>query len=189
MNIHRPLVALIMPIALLGLAACGSTPTTGGTHEDESAAMAPGAPPMEHASMALATVTPRASQTAANATHTPPAPVPARPSSAPNENSMVQVGASEFAFAVSQTTFAANTSYQFVIENRGVVPHEVVLLTPGEEHAHDDHGGTFAVSADELIAGVRITREQTFVEPGVFEIACTLPGHYEAGMKITITVE
>jgi uncharacterized cupredoxin-like copper-binding protein len=42
---------------------------------------------------------------------------------------------------------------------------------------------------EELPPGGTVTRELTFTHAGDFEFACPVPGHYEAGMLLPITVQ
>ncbi len=113
----------------------------------------------------------------------------ATPAPARSSAQTVPVTASEFAFDIAQTTFKAHTPYTFMITNAGAVPHEWVLMEQGAMHEHSAHDMMTSVSAEELTAGAQVSRQLTFDAPGTYEIACRLPGHYEAGMKTTITVE
>lgn len=91
----------------------------------------------------------------------------------------IDVVMTEFAFELAETTVPAG-EVTFSIRNEGVAPHQFAIDVVGE---HDDHlgdtgvveaGGTVELSVD--------------LEPGTYEIGCHIPGHYEAGMRTTITV-
>lgn len=87
---------------------------------------------------------------------------------------------------------------QFVITNSGQIPHEFVIdtvqgnaahrksmmeaMTEGGMMVHDDPN---AVS---VAPGETSDLIWTFTDEGVYEAACNIPGHYEAGMSTDITV-
>jgi uncharacterized cupredoxin-like copper-binding protein len=84
---------------------------------------------------------------------------------------------------------------KFVLKNNGKVDHEFVLDTvennakhkiamqqnPDMEH-DDPNARRLAVSK-----GGEIVWQ--FTQPGEFEFACLIPGHYESGMKGTVVVK
>lgn len=83
---------------------------------------------------------------------------------------------------------------RFVVRNRGRMLHEMVIGTPAvlAEHAalmakHPDmeHDAAYMVHVDPGKTGEIVWR---FNRPGRFEFACLIAGHYEAGMRGTITV-
>lgn len=93
----------------------------------------------------------------------------------------------------------AGETIRFVVHNGGNVPHEFVLGTPKEIADHAElmrqiaagqavahkHGGGAALSLapgqmGELVVG--------FAQVGALEIACLVPGHYEAGMRGSLNV-
>lgn len=83
---------------------------------------------------------------------------------------------------------------RIVAANKGKVMHEIVLGTRDELMAHAElmkkHPG---MEHDEaymahVAAGKRGDIVWTFNRPGEFEFACLIAGHYEAGMKGSITV-
>lgn len=92
---------------------------------------------------------------------------------------------------------------RFVVHNGGAVPHEFVLgdaqaiathaeqmrqaagqaAAPGHSHA-GGAGAALSVAAGqmgEMVVG--------FSEPATLQIACLVPGHYEAGMRGTLSVQ
>jgi uncharacterized cupredoxin-like copper-binding protein len=98
----------------------------------------------------------------------------------------VQITLSEFKIESPQTTFDTGTPYRFVIKNEGTVAHDWSIMPRGET----DESQTLAkVDEDELPPGATVTKEFTFTEAGDFEFACHVPGHYEAGMLLPITVQ
>jgi len=88
---------------------------------------------------------------------------------------------------------------RFVVHNGGAVAHEFVLGTTQEiaEHAElmrqiaagkpvaHNHGGGAALS---VAAGEIGEMVVTFPQAGALEIACLIPGHFEAGMRASIAV-
>jgi len=84
----------------------------------------------------------------------------------------------------------------FTVTNSGVVPHEFVI---GDEEVQEEHENEMAVGEDghgdeetyavEVAPGETRTLVYTFEETGDLLYGCHVPGHYEAGMKGTITVE
>jgi uncharacterized cupredoxin-like copper-binding protein len=121
-----------------------------------------------------------------------PATTTLNPPSEPGTDAVVEVRGGEFMFESTLTTFSVGTPYRFKVTNTGVVPHEWLIEkveAEADEHSHTDHDDLIgAISVDELGPGMSATREVTFDSPGVYEFACRVPGHYEAGMKQTITV-
>lgn len=91
----------------------------------------------------------------------------------------IPVSMTEFAYHPENLELSAGT-YTFAVTNDGAAPHEWMLATGAE---HDDH---FAETR-ELAAGETQEVEVT-LEEGTYEYACHIPGHYEAGMKGTLTV-
>lgn len=109
---------------------------------------------------------------------------------------VVQIIMDDFTFEPAVLTVTAGETITFVVVNEGVVPHELRLSNAHriEEHlasGHDDHGddGDEGHHDDgdvfiELEPGMTGELVVTFPEDQtVFtEMACLLPGHYEAGM-------
>ena len=93
---------------------------------------------------------------------------------------------------------------RFVVVNKGGTAHELVLGTRADidkharamkampvsaEHAghmHHMHASPWMVHLEAGKGGEIVWR---FNRAGTFEYACLLPGHYEAGMKGSITVK
>jgi uncharacterized cupredoxin-like copper-binding protein len=110
----------------------------------------------------------------------------------------VKVTLTDFAVQISSTQFTADVPYTFTITNTGQVPHEFLFIPPVMEGMADMHGAathnTALVEVDEtdLPPGATYTLVYTFPDSAVgadLEIACHTPGHYEAGMRLPITVK
>lgn len=81
----------------------------------------------------------------------------------------------------------------FVVTNGGKIAHEFVL---GDDSAHKSHAeemadghGNHGAGALSLDPGETGELTWHFSEAGEYSFACHLPGHYEAGMVGSITVE
>ena len=76
-------------------------------------------------------------------------------------------------FVPDQLTVVEGTRVRFLVVNGDPIHHE--LITGGAEvHLRHSNGTAITTFA--------------FDEPGVYEFACHLPGHYEYGMRGTIEV-
>ena len=98
----------------------------------------------------------------------------------------VKVTLTDFKFAASTTAFSPGVTYKLVVTSDGRVPHELMIMPQGEKH---HHMALLDIEQDELGPGASASREFKFAQPGSFEFACHLPGHYEAGMVLPITVK
>lgn len=94
------------------------------------------------------------------------------------------------------TTFTAGETYHFIIENDGQLAHELMIVEPIEAGSMDmeemDDLALYVVEEDDLEAGDTVEFDFTFPEDAVgadLEFACHIAGHYEAGMRLPITVE
>lgn len=107
----------------------------------------------------------------------------------------VQVTLSEYKIASSVTTFGPGTSYHFVVTNKGQAPHEFMIV-PMEMNnmtgmSMDEMHKVALHMIDTIGPGETQTFEYTFASSMMgqnFEFACHLPGHYEAGMRLPVTV-
>jgi len=101
-------------------------------------------------------------------------------------------------FDTTTLTVDAGRTVEFHFTNTGKVPHDAFI---GDAAAQADHEKEMAAmagmpgmshSADEpavtVAPGTTATLTYTFDTPGTYEIGCHQPGHYAAGMKITVTV-
>jgi uncharacterized cupredoxin-like copper-binding protein len=109
----------------------------------------------------------------------------------------VQVTLTEFGFEASLTDFKVGVPYRFVVTNTGAVNHEFMIMAPltGEDMGMDmhelDETALAMIEEDQLPSGATVSFDYTFKETapaGSLEFACHTPGHYEAGMKLPITV-
>jgi uncharacterized cupredoxin-like copper-binding protein len=103
----------------------------------------------------------------------------------------VQVDAEHSSFAPERLTVVEGTRVRFLLVNHDPIHHELITGGPeiharhasGTEAEHPSIPGEVSVGPN----GRAITTF-TFDEPGTFEFACHLPGHYEYGMHGAIEV-
>jgi uncharacterized cupredoxin-like copper-binding protein len=107
----------------------------------------------------------------------------------------VSVKMTDNAYSAKTLRVKAGTPVSFVFVNKGKLLHEATIGTKAEQLAHDKEMAAMAgmVMGDEpnaisVKAGTSKTIKYTFAKPGTFEIGCHVPGHYKAGMKITVVV-
>ena len=125
----------------------------------------------------------------------------------------IEISLTEFAFGVDPLEVAAGETIEFVVTNAGVVPHEFRLSNAHriEDHIASGHEGHMddgmAEDMDDakdeeeaeghhedgdivvlLEAGETSTIMVTFPDDTTLftELACLIPGHYEAGMHTEI---
>ena len=112
----------------------------------------------------------------------------------------VKITLKEFGIESSMTEFQTGVPYHFVVTNEGAVEHEIMLMPPLMEDqmgmAMDmeelDKTALAMIEASELPPGATASFDYTFTEvapAGTLEFACHIPGHYESGSKLPITVK
>ena len=97
---------------------------------------------------------------------------------APADADATIVRMNEFSFDMPLTYKAGTITFEVI--NEGVAPHEFALGAVGDHHSH--------IGQTEWMDGGTTTLLTVDLEPGSYEVGCHVPGHYEAGMKATITV-
>ena len=131
------------------------------------------------AALLLACGAPTANPTA-NPSATSPAPM------------TVTVTLTDFKIASDQMQFKVGVPYHFVVVNKGVTEHELMIappMTPGMTLEQIDDAQLF--EASDLEVGQTKTVDYIFKASalkGNWEFACHEPGHYEAGMKLPVTI-
>lgn len=97
-------------------------------------------------------------------------------------------------FSPDTLTVQAGETVRFVVRNTGRMLHEMVIGTPDELARHAammakfpgmEHDEAYMVHVDPGKTGEIVWH---FNRAGSFEFACLIGGHYEAGMRGTITV-
>lgn len=107
----------------------------------------------------------------------------------------VSVGmADAMRFAPATLVVARGETLRIIARNDGLVVHELVLGTASEIVRHREamrrdpgmsHAAPYMAHVDPGASGEIVWQ---FSQSGKFEYACLLPGHYEAGMRGSITV-
>lgn len=110
----------------------------------------------------------------------------------------VTVDMVDIAFEPAGLEVAAGETIRFVFRNRGAIPHDAFI---GDETAQSEHGaqmnaaggghgehGHHGAGAVHVAPGETAELTHTFTEAGETIIGCHQPGHYEAGMRLTISV-
>ena len=103
-------------------------------------------------------------------------------------------------FAESTLSGAANQALSVTFQNPAPLQHNWVLVQPGQEDAVATagaaNGGNVPEGTAGLIAGTQVLNqngEETIEVPaqpaGTYSYICTVPGHYQAGMKGTLTIQ
>ncbi len=89
---------------------------------------------------------------------------------------VVKVTAKEFAFEPKEVKVKAGQPVKLMLENKGVIEHDIVLEKLGLKTSTIQPGKT---------------AELTFTPKakGRYPIVCSVPGHKEAGMTSTLVVE
>lgn len=85
----------------------------------------------------------------------------------------VNVSEKEWVIQLSTATVKAGT-VKFVIKNEGTIEHNFVIQGANVEVDTIAPGSSKEVTAQ--------------LKPGTYTVVCNIPGHEEAGMKVTITV-
>ncbi len=101
----------------------------------------------------------------------------------------------KFRFTPNQLSVKAGETLRLVVKNVGKSPHELVLgseieirnhaeiMKTGETHDHHSAGASITVAPG--ATGDLVIK---FNKAGSFEMACLIPGHYEAGMRGVVKV-
>ena len=105
----------------------------------------------------------------------------------------------KLAFAPALLTAKANQPIKIQFANPVVVPHSLVLVRPDQVQpalsAGLANGGTVPETTAGVLAASKVLNkgdiqmlEVQGLEAGTYPYICTVPGHYEGGMKGTLTV-
>lgn len=115
--------------------------------------------------------------------------------SAPADPVVVHVTGTEFAIESDRTAFQVGVPYEFEVTNEGTIAHEVMLMPvmsgEGMDMEQMDKVALGIAEEEDLVPGATVDFTVTFDEGdvgGSLEFACHVPGHYEAGMHLPITV-
>jgi uncharacterized cupredoxin-like copper-binding protein len=92
-----------------------------------------------------------------------------------------------FSVAISPTTVKAGEPITFAVTNTGVETHEVVLEKAGDADVPLSADGVES-EIEDIAPGATAELVWTITEPGTYQLACHIPGHYEKGMVATFEV-
>lgn len=108
---------------------------------------------------------------------------------------VIEVSMTDMAFTPSTVAVAAGETVTFRFRNAGAVVHEALI---GDDAAQAEHAAGMAKMADghdhdhsgaaSVAPGKTATLTKTFATAGTLVLGCHQPGHWEAGMKASITV-
>jgi predicted lipoprotein with Yx(FWY)xxD motif/plastocyanin len=116
-----------------------------------------------------------------------PMPVTAGSMGTPQAGGAVDVTVLDGDVDSSITDFKVGETYTFNVTNGGEHEHEIYLEHAGAVHEPLEANGEEA-EVEGLKPGDSGSFEFTFTEAGNYQLACHLPGHYEAGTVLTIHV-
>ncbi len=107
----------------------------------------------------------------------------------------VNVSLSDFKVQSSQTTFVPGQTYHFVVTNDGHTNHEFMVMPPMATGMNSmgqmDKMALYHISSDQLPQGASKSFDYSFPSSATqqsLEFSCHLPGHYEVGMHLPITL-
>jgi uncharacterized cupredoxin-like copper-binding protein len=99
---------------------------------------------------------------------------------------------SEFSFSPASATVPAGAEVTLTLTNGGTIEHNWVLLDAGYQAAAPfDADDQANVLAETKVAASQV-QTFTFTAPadaGSLQIVCSIPGHLEAGMAASLTVD
>lgn len=105
----------------------------------------------------------------------------------------VQITESDFHISSSLTSFTAGETYHFVVTNKGKATHEFMIMSQSARGMDDIQNMDRMALAmlDDLDPGQTRALNYTFPISAAGshpEFACHEPGHYAAGMKLSVMV-
>ena len=109
----------------------------------------------------------------------------------PADTPTVKVQLGDFSVMPATTELKADTPYLFEVTNTGAATHELVLEPAGvvdEPLTKEANGTKTAAEAEDIAPGQTKNLIWTFATPGDYQMACHVPGHYQAGMISTFNV-
>lgn len=99
----------------------------------------------------------------------------------------LDVTLADFSVVISPTTAKAGEPITFVVTNTGAEMHELVLEKAGDDDVPLSADGVES-EIEDIAPGTTSEMTWTITEPGTYQLACHIPGHYEQGMVATFEV-
>ena len=109
----------------------------------------------------------------------------------PAGTEVIKVALEDFAITADTIDLKTNTPYLFEVTNAGAATHEFVIEprdAVDEPFEIEGEDGERESEIEEIAPGQTKTLLWTFTEVGDYDMACHVPGHYEAGMKAGFSV-
>lgn len=107
----------------------------------------------------------------------------------------VTIRMTDNAYSVKMLRVTKGSTLALQFTNRGSLLHEAVVGTHAAQIAHEKEmaamGSMLMPDTHDSVSvkvGASKTLRYRFPNAGAFEIACHVPGHYKAGMKIAVVV-
>lgn len=111
----------------------------------------------------------------------------------------VEIAMQDIKFDQTALTVKSGDTVNFRFVNTGKVPHDAFIGDGTAQAEHEDEMKAMAGAGDmsghamneaavTVQPGESDSLAYTFDTPGTYEIGCHQPGHYTAGMKVTVTV-
>lgn len=112
---------------------------------------------------------------------------PSAPTSSVPVDQTVEISMVDIDFRPEEVTVRSGTTVRFVFTNNGRIVHDATF---GDE-AHQRDVESRRAKRDGVILDPNKTGDyvRTFTTPGTLIIGCHQAGHYEAGMRIRLTVQ
>ncbi len=105
-----------------------------------------------------------------------------QPAAAAQAATELKVVATDLKFTPNKLTARVGQLVKVVLENKGVIEHDILIPAKAS-------GASADTKSDLVKPGQTVTVEFTPTAKGNYEFFCTVPGHREAGMKGTLTVQ
>lgn len=96
------------------------------------------------------------------------------------------IAASEFAFDPADVNLTAGAEVTVELDNTGSVEHNWTVLSE-EITAESDFSEDLVLAAVDDTAAGEFNSASFTLEPGAYQVICTIPGHFDAGMVGTVT--
>jgi len=117
----------------------------------------------------------------------------AAPAAGPAGSTDVHITLAEMTITSDVTTLTKGKVYHFIIENKGKIQHEFEIAKKVHANATEaEHDAASLKELQRIDPGQTQTLDYTFdsaYPAGTAELECGMPGHYDMGQHVDITVE